>query len=87
MFHAIMARPLRLELAGALYHVTARGDGREDIYLSDADRIAWLETLAVGAVIGRVEDSLWAALYSTLALLGFKKRDAFLAILPAIVIG
>jgi hypothetical protein len=33
-----MARPLRLEPAGALYHVTARGDGREDIYLADGDR-------------------------------------------------
>ncbi len=40
-----MARPLRLELAGALYHVTSRGDGREDIYLSDADREAWLDIL------------------------------------------
>ncbi len=38
-----MARPLRLELSGGLYHVTSRGDGREDIYLSDADRVAWLE--------------------------------------------
>ncbi|MFQ5676620.1 MAG: addiction module toxin RelE, partial [bacterium] len=28
-----MARPLRLEYPGALYHVTARGDRREDIYL------------------------------------------------------
>ncbi len=26
-----MARPLRLEFAGALYHVTSRGNGREDI--------------------------------------------------------
>ena len=41
-----MARPLRLELAGALYHVTARGDGREDIFHTDEDRVAWLETLA-----------------------------------------
>ncbi len=41
-----MARPLRLELAGALYHVTSRGDGREDIYLNDDDRLAWLDTLA-----------------------------------------
>ena len=41
-----MARPLRLELAGALYHVTSRGDGREDIYQSDEDRLAWLDTLA-----------------------------------------
>lgn len=38
-----MSRPLRLELAGGLYHVTSRGDGREDIYLSDADRLAWLD--------------------------------------------
>ncbi len=37
-----MARPLRLELSGSVYHVTSRGDGREDIYLTDADRAAWL---------------------------------------------
>lgn len=39
-----MTRPLRIELAGGLYHVTSRGDRREDIYFGDADRIAWLET-------------------------------------------
>lgn len=39
-----MARPLRIELAGGLYHVTSRGDRREDIYFGEADRIAWLET-------------------------------------------
>lgn len=38
-----MSRPLRLELAGGVYHVTSRGDGCEDIYLSDADRRVWLE--------------------------------------------
>lgn len=37
-----MARPLRLELYGGLYHVTARGDRREDIYFSDDDREYWL---------------------------------------------
>jgi putative transposase len=41
-----MSRPLRLELAGGLYHVTSRGDGREDIYLSDADRLVWLDVFA-----------------------------------------
>jgi putative transposase len=41
-----MARPLRIELAGGLYHVTSRGDGREDIFLDDADRLAWLELFA-----------------------------------------
>ena len=39
-----MSRPLRLELAGGLYHVTSRGDGRENIYLDDGDREVWLET-------------------------------------------
>ena len=41
-----MSRPLRLEIAGGLYHVTSRGDRREDIYHDDADRDAWLATLA-----------------------------------------
>ena len=41
-----MARPLRLELSGGVYHVTSRGDGREDIYLSDGDREAWLDVFA-----------------------------------------
>ena len=40
-----MSRPLRLELAGGLYHVTSRGDRREDIYADDTDRLAWLEVL------------------------------------------
>ena len=40
-----MARPLRLEFPGALYHVTTRGDGREEIYLSDEVRAAWLTIL------------------------------------------
>lgn len=41
-----MSRPLRLEFADALYHVTSRGDRREDIYHDDADRQAWLNVLA-----------------------------------------
>ncbi|MEJ2379989.1 MAG: transposase [Gammaproteobacteria bacterium] len=46
-----MARPLRMELAGGLYHVTSRGDRREDIYRDDDDRAFWLEVL--GEVCGR----------------------------------
>ncbi|MFN0037949.1 MAG: REP-associated tyrosine transposase [Burkholderiales bacterium] len=41
-----MSRPLRLELSGGLYHVTSRGDRREDIYLDDLDRETWLEVLS-----------------------------------------
>ncbi len=40
-----MTRPLRIELAGGLYHATSRGDRREDIYFSDEDRLKWLELL------------------------------------------
>lgn len=42
-----MARPLRLEFSGALYHVTSRGDRREDIFLSDDDRDDWLAVLGI----------------------------------------
>jgi len=41
-----MARPLRIEFAGALYHVTSRGDGQDDIYLDDQDRECFLEGLS-----------------------------------------
>ena len=41
-----MSRPLLLELSGGLYHVTSRGDRREDIYLDDFDRALWLEVLS-----------------------------------------
>jgi putative transposase len=37
-----MTRPLRLEFEGALYHITSRGDRREAIYESDADRSGFL---------------------------------------------
>ena len=40
-----MTRPLRLEFAGALYHITSRGDRMEEIYRNEADRRAWLEIL------------------------------------------
>ncbi|MDX8394318.1 MAG: transposase [Mariprofundales bacterium] len=38
-----MARPLRIEYEGAVYHVTSRGNARADIYLSDNDREMFLE--------------------------------------------
>lgn len=40
-----MARPLRLEFAGALYHVTSRGDRQDDIYENKADRDGFLSVL------------------------------------------
>ncbi|NCQ34955.1 hypothetical protein GW813_07775 [bacterium] len=40
-----MARPLRIEFEGAFYHVMARGNARQDIFLNDGDRQAFLENL------------------------------------------
>jgi putative transposase len=41
-----MARKLRLEYEGAIYHVMSRGDRREPIFKDDADRKCFLETLS-----------------------------------------
>ncbi len=40
-----MARPLRLQFPGALYHVTSRGNARQSIFLDDTDRRLFLEFL------------------------------------------
>lgn len=42
-----MARPLRLEYPGALYHVTSRGNGRARIYADDADYEGFLNLLGL----------------------------------------
>ena len=41
-----MARPLRIEFPGAVYHVTSRGDRREPIYRDDTDRQRHLDVIA-----------------------------------------
>ncbi len=46
-----MARPLRIEYPGALYHVTSRGDRQEPIFDDDRDRTAFLNVL--GEVVSR----------------------------------
>ncbi len=40
-----MARPLRIEYPGALYHVTSRGNGGNPIYRNDPDRFTFLRIL------------------------------------------
>lgn len=41
-----MARPLRIEYPGAVYHITSRGNARTDIFCDDADREIFLRVLA-----------------------------------------
>ena len=40
-----MARPIRVEFAGAVYHVMARGNERRAVFRDDQDRRRFLETL------------------------------------------
>ena len=40
-----MARPLRIQFEGALYHIISRGNERMMIFLEDADRIKYLNIL------------------------------------------
>ncbi|MEO5713040.1 MAG: transposase [Luteolibacter sp.] len=40
-----MARPLRYEAAGAVYHVMARGDGGKMVFEDDKDRYGWVDLL------------------------------------------
>ena len=41
-----MARKLRIQFPGAIYHIMSRGDRREDIFVDDTDRQSFLQTLA-----------------------------------------
>ena len=41
-----MARPLRIEFPGAVYHVTSRGDRGEAIFVDDEDRLGLLELVS-----------------------------------------
>ena len=38
-----MARPLRIEYEGAVYHITSRGNARQDIFLDDKDWFGFLK--------------------------------------------
>jgi putative transposase len=41
-----MARPLRIEYDGALYHVTSGGNDRKAVFKDDSDRTLFLNILA-----------------------------------------
>ncbi len=41
-----MARPLRIEFRGAVYHVTSRGNARQPIFIDDEDQDGFLEVLS-----------------------------------------
>ena len=40
-----MSRPIRVEFGGAVHHVTARGNERQNVFLDDEDRQEWLSAV------------------------------------------
>ncbi|MDM8007704.1 MAG: hypothetical protein QUV05_16310, partial [Phycisphaerae bacterium] len=55
-----MARPLRIEFSGALYHVMSRGNDRRAIVRDDADRnwrLAW--GMDVDFLLGADPPTVW----------------------------
>ena len=44
-FASLLARKLRVQYPGAIYHVMNRGDRHEPIFRDDGDRILFLNTL------------------------------------------
>ncbi len=47
-----MARPLRIEYPGTQYHVTARGNARQDIFRDQGDYLEFVNVLC--SVVQRV---------------------------------
>jgi REP element-mobilizing transposase RayT len=54
-----MARPLRIEHPGAIWHVTSRGNARQDIALDDIDRVRFIATLGCVAPTMRWRLHAW----------------------------
>ncbi len=50
-----MARRLRIQFENAYYHVTCRGNARQNIFSSDADRAAFLDLLGRSSDVYRTE--------------------------------
>ncbi|MDO9124413.1 MAG: transposase [Deltaproteobacteria bacterium] len=42
-----MARPLRIEFPGAIYHVTSRGNAKQAIFIDDEDRGRFFDALSI----------------------------------------
>ena len=62
-----MARPLRVEYEGAIYHVTVRGNGRRAIFLDNRDRQRFLARLADCVEADRPENGTGGLLKKSIA--------------------
>ena len=63
-----MARPIRVQFSGAVYHCCARGNERQPIFRDDEDRECWLET------VGQMHDQFGVLPHACLCV---ARRQAF----------
>jgi len=54
-----MARLSRIVITGVPHHVTQRGNRRQPVFFSDADRLLYLDPLRQGCAAARVECLAW----------------------------
>ena len=54
-----MARPIRVEFPGAIYHVTARGNERRRVFFGEEDCRLFLRTLGEACGQFRVRAHAW----------------------------
>jgi putative transposase len=45
-----MSRPLRIEFRGAIYHITSRGNAKQDIFVDDANRHKFIDVLSKACI-------------------------------------
>ena len=54
-----MSRAWRIEFDGALYHVLARGNARQDIFTDDRDRLLFIDLIGEMAVRFEIDVYAW----------------------------
>ncbi len=75
-----MARKLRVQYPGAVYHVMNRGDRREPIFNDDQDRLLFLETLGEACEKTDWQIHAWCLMSYPLYLQEPAKRPAWLRV-------
>jgi hypothetical protein len=71
-----MARPLRIEFPGALYHVTSRGNARSPTFLDDGDRHAFIRELVQSGRYTAAEIGRHIGMhYSTISRIAAQRKD------------
>ncbi|HEV2390830.1 MAG TPA: transposase [Verrucomicrobiae bacterium] len=71
-----MARKLRLQYPGAIYHAMNRGDRREPIFLDDQDRHQFIDTLGQACEKTDLQVHAWCLMNNHFHLLpGFLRSN------------